>query len=174
MVAEGIEQLEDVIALRDLGLRYGQGYYMARPAAPFIGLKDEIRAQMRSVAPNVPPQSVIAQDDDDEDEDRALAIPLASGSMGALPLPKATIPRNAFGRAEDEITSDFPLAAAPEQRPRPRASEPPQTDAPLPPWEPLTDEETTNSEPLLDALRKTAQAENVPGDERGGGGPGLN
>ncbi len=176
MVAEGIEQLEDVIALRDLGLRYGQGYYMARPAPPFIGLKDEVRAQMRSVAPNVPPQSVIAQDDDDEDEDRALAIPLAQGSVGALPLPKAgTIPRNAFGRAEDEITSDFPLASAPEQRARPRASEPPtKTDQALPPWEPLTDEETTNSEPLLDALRKSSHSENVPGDERGGGGPGLN
>lgn len=180
MVAEGIEQLEDVIALRDLGLRYGQGYYMARPAPPFIGLKDEVRAQMRSVAPNVPPQSVIAQDDDDEDEDRALAIPLASGSMGALPLPKTSgsIPRNAFGRAEDEITSDFPLVGAPNERDpraRPRASEPPaKSDQPLPPWEPLTDEETTNSEPLLDALRKNAQVENVPGDERGGGGPGLN
>ena len=179
MVAEGIEDLEDVIALRDLGLRYGQGYYMARPAPPFINLKDEVRAQMRSTAPNVQPQSVIATDDDDEDEDRALAIPLAQGSMGALPLPRSTkIPRNAFGRAEDEITSDFAIPGAPEQRARPRASEPPAKDhavaATPPPWEPLTDEETTNSEPLLDALRKNPAVENTPDDERGGGRPGLN
>src|SRR3569623_1257094 len=33
MIAEGIEHVEDVEALRDLGLRYGQGYYMARPNA---------------------------------------------------------------------------------------------------------------------------------------------
>jgi diguanylate cyclase (GGDEF)-like protein len=176
MIAEGIEEIEDVIALRDLGLRYGQGYYMARPGPPFPTLKDEVRAEMRSVAPNVQPQSVIATDDDDDDEDRALAIPLAQGSMGALPLPK--IPRNAFGRAEDEITSDFQIPQAPD-RPRARASEPPNSDPsqPLPVWQPLIDEDGLNSpeaEPLLDSLRKPSAGENTPDGERGPGRPGLN
>src|SRR5215210_1662817 len=67
MIAEGIEQVEDVIALRDLGLRYGQGYYMARPAPPFITLKDEVRAEMRSTTPNVPPASMVPNGDDDEE-----------------------------------------------------------------------------------------------------------
>ena len=53
MVAEGIEHVEDVVALRELGIRYGQGYYMARPAPPFLTLKDEIRAELRAIAPGM-------------------------------------------------------------------------------------------------------------------------
>jgi diguanylate cyclase (GGDEF)-like protein len=182
MIAEGIEQVEDVVALRDLGLRYGQGYYMARPAPPFVQLKDEVRAELRSVTPNVTPASMVPNDDD-EDEDRELAIArtpstsvpkksqaqlFGTGSQNA-------IPRNAFGR-EDEITSDFKLGTEPEQRPRPRASEPPVKTAdgsPTQPWQPLIDEETTNpGEPLLESLRKPS--ENTPEGERGPGRPGLN
>lgn len=177
MVAEGIEDLEDVVALRDLGIRYGQGYYMARPAPPFITLKDEVRAELRAVAPNVPPSSVIAHDDDDDedDDDGELAIPLAQGSLSAVQLPSSAIPRNAFGRAEDEITSDFAIPQAPPERARPRASDSPvKGDAQLPAWEPLTDEEPTSSEPLLDALRKPSSSENTPDEDRGGGRPGLN
>ena len=180
MIAEGIEQVEDVIALRDLGLRYGQGYYMARPAPPFVRLKDEIRAELRSVTPNVSPVAMIASHDDDEDEDdRELAIPLAkprprtpafgSGSNTA-------IPRSAFGRAEDEITNDFKIPDAnSDARPRPRASEPPEPPAvaaPVQPWLPLYDDEGTG-EALLESLRKPA-AENPPEGERGPGRPGLN
>ena len=31
IVAEGIEELEQMVALRDLGVQYGQGFYMAKP-----------------------------------------------------------------------------------------------------------------------------------------------
>ena len=177
MVAEGIEDLEDVVALRDLGLRYGQGYYMARPALPFISINDDVRASLRSATPNVQASSEIAHDDDenDDEDDDQLSIPLAQGSLSAVKLPSSQIPRNAFGRAEDEITSDFAIPGAPEHRARPRASEPPvKAEPPLAAWEPLKDEETTNSEPLLEALRKNATSENTPDDERGGGRPGLN
>ena len=64
MVAEGIEHVEDVVALRDLGLRYGQGYYMARPAPPFVTLKDEVRAELRSVSPTSSPEPIEAPPDD--------------------------------------------------------------------------------------------------------------
>ena len=177
MVAEGIEHFEDVVALRDLGLRYGQGYYMARPAPPFVTLKDEVRAELRSVATSSP-QPMPTQHDDDDDEDRDLPIAVAktttrtqifgTGSQNA-------IPRNAFGRAEDEITSDFPLTQGPgEPRARPRASDPPTNpDAGLAPWQPLTDDEATG-EALLESLKKQAAGENTPDDERGPGRPGLN
>ena len=83
------------------------------------------------------------------------------------------IPRNAFGRAEDEITSDFPLAQAPgEPRTRPRASDPPTNpDAGLAPWQPLTDDEATG-EALLEKLKEPE--EKTPEGERGPGRPGLN
>jgi diguanylate cyclase (GGDEF)-like protein len=179
MIAEGIEQVEDVVALRDLGLRYGQGYYMARPAPPFVRLRDDVRAELRSTAGPVvqTPARTVTNEDDDE-EDRDLSIPRAptvttnraqvfgTGSQNS-------IPRNAFGR-EDEITNDFKLPITDDsERPRPRASEPPQTPA-AQPWQPLIDEEGTNpGEPLLDSLRK-APTENTPDGERGPGRPGLN
>ncbi len=77
MIAEGIEHVEDVIALRDLGLRYGQGYYMARPAPPFVQLKDEVRAELRSLTPNVSAASMVPNEDDD---DREIATAGAAGT----------------------------------------------------------------------------------------------
>lgn len=176
MVAEGIEHIEDVVALRDLGLRYGQGYYMARPAPPFVTLKDEVRAELRSVTPNVTAAQMVANDDDD-DEDRDLAVPQAPPATRTPVLgtgSQSSIPRNAFGRPEDEITSDFqiPPGAAAAERPRPRASEPPaERDGQQTPWQPLTDDEATG-EALLESLRKPG--ENTPEGERGPGRPGLN
>jgi diguanylate cyclase (GGDEF)-like protein len=179
MIAEGIEQVEDVVALRDLGLRYGQGYYMARPGPPFPTLPDYVRAELRSVTTNAPQtpaklQASTADDDDDDEEDdddeRDLPIPTAS------PIKSNGIPRNAFGRAEDEITNDFALPGM-EGR-RPRGSEPPadppsaaQAATVTPqPWQPLSDDEATG-EALLSSLRRT---ENAPEGEPGPGGPGLN
>ncbi|MBS1124846.1 MAG: diguanylate phosphodiesterase, partial [Deltaproteobacteria bacterium] len=69
MIAEGIEHLEDVMALRDLGLRYGQGYYMARPGPPFPTLRDDVRAELRSVTPNMVPTAHTDDDSDGEDDE---------------------------------------------------------------------------------------------------------
>ncbi|HUJ62544.1 MAG TPA: EAL domain-containing protein [Kofleriaceae bacterium] len=170
MIAEGIEHQDDVVALRELGLRYGQGYYMARPGPPFPSLPDYVRAELRSVN-NIPAQKPVAvtHDGDDEDEeDRDLAVPIA------LPGRTAAVPRNVFGRAEDEITDDFPMQALDNRRPR--ASEPPAErsgDAPTtPPWQPLTDDEATG-EALLSSLQGSG-VENAPDGEPGPGRPGLN
>lgn len=178
MIAEGIEHLEDVVALRDLGLRYGQGYYMARPGPPFVSLRDDIRAELRNLTPNAQP-SQIMPNDDEEDEDRELAIPRAPSNTARHQQVFGTgsqnaIPRNAFGRPDDEITNDFKIPSEAEHRARPRASEPPahEITQPLPPWKPLVDDEGTNpGEPLITALRKP---ENTPDGERGPGRPGLN
>jgi hypothetical protein len=178
MIAEGIEHVEDVLALRDLGLRYGQGYYMCRPQPAFPTLRDDIRAELRSVQPARAVSLVNSQEDDDED-DRDLQIPLATGTSDHRPLFRASsqsgIPRHAFGRAEDEITSDFAL---PTERTRPRGSSITPANEhsptqPIPPWKPLVVDEGTNpGEPLLDSLRRTP--ENAPEGERGPGRPGLN
>jgi diguanylate cyclase (GGDEF)-like protein len=157
MIAEGIEHHEDVITLRDLGLRYGQGYYMARPGPAFPTLRDDVRAELRSVTPSPPP--VERARDDDEDDDRELTVPLTQSSSGDLLTPSArhTIPRNDFGRPEDEITSELAITTA-EQRSRARASDPPDPIT----WRPLVDDDgeaKPEAEPLLDALQKTGSIE---------------
>ncbi|MFT3696093.1 MAG: EAL domain-containing protein [Kofleriaceae bacterium] len=175
MIAEGIEHVEDVEALRDLGLRYGQGYYMARPGPPFPTLPDVVRAELRSTgAANVSKPAIPVQHDndgdDEEDDDRDLPIPMAQGSL------TNAIPRNAFGRSEDEVTSDFALPGVPDPRNRPRASEPPSSEpteplAQVQVWQPLSDDEATG-EALLSSLKKPG--ENAGDEKPGTGRPGLN
>ncbi|HEU0035388.1 MAG TPA: EAL domain-containing protein [Kofleriaceae bacterium] len=173
MVAEGIEHVEDVVVLRDLGLRYGQGYYMARPAPPFVGLVDDVRAELRSMTPNVQPSRMMPEQDVDDEDEGVLSIPRARANTRQVfgTGSQHAIPKNAFGR-EDEITSEVKLAE--QERPRPpRGSQPPgETVPPVVPWVPLIDDDATPAEPpLLDSLR---QAENPPVGERGPGRPGLN
>ncbi len=175
MVAEGIENLEDVIALRDLGLRYGQGYYMAYPAPPFVSLRDEVRAELRSVGPSVRPPDLLGDDDEDDDRDLSIAIDGDTQARVFTTSSAPAIPRGVFGRPEDEITSDFSIPETAE-RPRPRASASPAgtgTEHAVLTWEPLTDDEATG-EALLESLRKQGSAENGPDPERGPGRPGLN
>jgi hypothetical protein len=177
MIAEGIEHLEDVAALRDLGLRYGQGYYLARPGPGFPALREDVYLELGSATMAAPARALAASDgdDDDDDDDRDLARPLAKGSS-----PRAvsqTIPGNVFGRPDDEITSDFAL---PEDEDPGNAEISAERNEyatqPLPVWRPLVDEDPAASpeaEPLLDSLRR-APTENSPDDEHGGGQPGLN
>jgi diguanylate cyclase (GGDEF)-like protein len=173
MVAEGIEHLEDVIALRDLGMRYGQGYYMARPQPPFAGLRDDIRAELRNIQTSAS-QPLAHHDPDDDDDD--LAVPTIAPSSGKQVFgtgSQSAIPRNAFGRPDDEITSDFKIPEpGGDQRARPRSSSPPKSETSQPAsWQPLTDDEGTG-EALIESLRK--ESENTPEDPRGPGRPGLN
>ena len=168
MVAEGIEHVDDVQAIREIGLRYGQGYYMARPGPAFPTLADHVRAELRNLTPGGERSVVrVVSHDEEDDEDRDLPIPQASGSSPSTP-----VPRNVFGRHEDEITSDFALPG--ELRPRPRASEPPAGREPptVPPWKPLSDDEATG-EALLSSLQGPG-GENAPGGEPPPGRPGLN
>jgi EAL domain-containing protein (putative c-di-GMP-specific phosphodiesterase class I) len=177
MVAEGIEHVEDVEALRELGLRYGQGYYMARPGPPFPTLPDAVRAELRtsgspsnskSSLPIQVHQSDDDEDDEDKDDDNDLPIAMAQGSL------TNAIPRNVFGRPEEEITSDFATPGGPSDPRRPRASEPPDSTESLSQmWQPLSDDEATG-EALLSSLKKPGDPENAAGSKPGSGGPGLN
>jgi diguanylate cyclase (GGDEF)-like protein len=169
MIAEGIEHLEDVMALRDLGLRYGQGYYMARPGPPFPTLRDEVRAELRSVTPNVRPTT---NDDEGEDEDdRVPTTGVPKQYQNVFGSGVQVIPTNVFGRPDDEITDDFRILPEP-QRFRGRAFSPGgDVTQPLPPWKPLTDDEQTETEALIVSLRGPGTP---PEGERGPGRPGLN
>jgi hypothetical protein len=182
MIAEGIEHHEDVVALRELGLRYGQGYYMARPGPPFPTLPDYVRAELRSSAANTPAppkpmqvaRAVDDEDEDDDDEEDEENPPRKTPPIATGTSTMSAVPKNVFGRAEDEITSDFAIPGM-ENR-RPRASEPPGEPRPAPgapqPWQPLSDDEATG-EALLSSLKRPS-AENAPEGEPGGGRPGLN
>jgi diguanylate cyclase (GGDEF)-like protein len=173
MIAEGIERFEDVAALRDLGLRYGQGYYLARPGTGFPALREEVHSALSSATMTAQATSLVSSDDDDDDDDRDLPR-IASGSS-----PRAisqTIPGNVFGRAEDEVTSDFQIPEDTDPGSAENsAARGEQATQPLPVWRPLIDEDVgaPEAEPLLDSLRR-APVENVPDGERGGGQPGLN
>jgi diguanylate cyclase (GGDEF)-like protein len=48
--AEGIERPDDLVALAALGVRYGQGYRLARPAAGWAGVAPEAAAALGGVA----------------------------------------------------------------------------------------------------------------------------
>ena len=47
-VAEGIEDLDDLMTLRDLGVRFGQGYFLARPDFCFPTISEEAIQAIRS------------------------------------------------------------------------------------------------------------------------------
>jgi hypothetical protein len=133
-----------------------------------------VRAELRTIAGSqktmTPVQVAHDDDDGDDDDERDLAIPMAAGSL------VNAIPRNVFGRPEDEVTSELELSGAPPaDRARPRASSPntPPSDPPtLPPWQSLSDDEATG-EALLSSLRSPV-GENAPADKPGSGRPGLN
>jgi diguanylate cyclase (GGDEF)-like protein len=50
MVAEGIETPSDLMVLKEIGVRYGQGYFLARPGAPFPRLKSSVRRAVQALA----------------------------------------------------------------------------------------------------------------------------
>jgi diguanylate cyclase (GGDEF)-like protein len=191
VIAEGIEQLEDVVALRDLGLRYGQGYYMARPGPAFPVLRDEVRSELHSVTVSVQaqvlvPSSTDRDDDDDDDDDddgdgddddRERAGGTIAG-LGALPRLFSMPSRNMFVRADDEVTSDFQIAeleaaahgTAPVERIRPSRAD--AVTQPAPVWRPLIDDHPAASadseplaEPLIDSLLRTALTRGEPSPE---------
>jgi EAL domain-containing protein (putative c-di-GMP-specific phosphodiesterase class I) len=180
MIAEGIEQLEDVVALRDLGLRYGQGYYMARPAPGFPTLREEVRDELRRVTINAPAPVMATSDDEDDDEDDDRDP--SSGAPSVTP-PRAistAIPRTPFGRPEDDITRDFELPAEERSRPRGQVAavravriDPPDQGSD---WRPLVDDDAATSpeaEPLLDSLQRTEGEDDPDGEaDQGGGRPG--
>jgi EAL domain-containing protein (putative c-di-GMP-specific phosphodiesterase class I) len=72
MVAEGIETPDDLVVLKDLGVKYGQGYFLARPGAPFPRLRASVKRAVRALAAGslrpipAPPALEVEIDEDGE------------------------------------------------------------------------------------------------------------
>jgi hypothetical protein len=177
MIAEGIERVEDVAALRDLGLRYGQGYYLARPGPGFPTLREDVHGELSSATMATQATALATCDDDDDDDDDRDDRDGPRLAVGSSPRAMSqTIPGNVFGRAEDEVTSDFQITEDVDPgNTENSATRREQATQPVPVWRPLIDDDVGNAEaePLLDSLRR-APAEKSPDGERGGGQPGLN
>lgn len=132
IVAEGIETIDDLVALRALGIRYGQGYYMARPGPPFPRIKAAVRRSIQTVGEREPaplpappagfePDDLDAGDEvDGEDEIGSVAhgsgevrLPTADGALAPhQPLIEALRPLAALedepvdGAVEGELGED--------------------------------------------------------------------
>jgi diguanylate cyclase (GGDEF)-like protein len=103
MVAEGIETPDDLVVLKDLGVKYGQGYFLARPGAPFPKLRASVKRAVRALAAGslrpipAPPALELDEDDGEFHEPPSAAVPEATLS-----------PRGGHGAADefdDELTT---------------------------------------------------------------------
>ena len=68
IVAEGIETREDLEALKELGIGYGQGYYLARPGPPFPEVTEACKAIVRGEGPRAEPPLVLTSEAEEADE----------------------------------------------------------------------------------------------------------
>jgi EAL domain-containing protein (putative c-di-GMP-specific phosphodiesterase class I) len=77
MVAEGIETPNDLAVLKELGVKYGQGYFLARPGAPFPRLKASVKRAVLALAGSklAPTPAPPAIDFDDDGEAREVTEP---------------------------------------------------------------------------------------------------
>ena len=135
IVAEGIETVDDLGVLCDLGVRYGQGFYLARPAAPFplvrSSVKQTILGMARPPRPEGPvlamTRSGVINDEDGEEE---------SGEMTPPKLDVSHLGRGRARTVDAEDGSDFNEKTQPLMRALRSASSlpPPVADeAALPP-----------------------------------------
>ena len=167
IVAEGIESADDLLALHDLGVRYGQGFFLARPGPPFPRLRASVRRAIRSLAENArgpiaAPPAEIGDDGEVRPVSQAdVRRDIAAGS-GQFFLPARPAPDGAGKR--------------PPRRP-PRSSAPPEPvddlddldeaprAQPLAPWRPLRFDELGRDDhtpPLIETLKRAEAAGSGP------------
>jgi hypothetical protein len=196
IVAEGIETADDLHALHDLGVKYGQGYFLARPGPPFPRLRASVKRAIKNLTEgkHAPIAAPPADYDYDGEGDIREAPPLvvderrrevAAGS-GEFSL-----------RGDAEIGEEDTDPGRPSLR-RVRASKPPT----LPPgpdddafddggevtrphpalgaWKPLIDDlgagpADPEAKPLIDSLKKPAEEpQAAPSEPRKGTNGDLN
>jgi diguanylate cyclase (GGDEF)-like protein len=183
VVSEGIETIEDLACLRDLGLRYGQGYYMARPAAPFPQLVPGVYETIRDLATS--PLGLQLEDDDDNgfEQSEIRTLRPSSALHRAARASAAMVAENPFDELDGETNTGHrshgdghdlldaeevtKVAGSPMAR-RPRSSEPPGELASwIPRMEDFSggdedDDDLDDEEALRDRLRKRAASEQGP------------
>ncbi len=188
IVAEGIETVDDLHVLHDLGIKYGQGYFLARPGPPFPRLRASVRRAIRSLADNPrpptpapPAHSAVAG--------AARAAPRGGGD-GVRLIVAAGSGEFALDRADEDTDPGRPSMR------RVRASTPPTTPPQDPDdafeeggevtrphpelgsWKPLLDElgaSDPEAKPLLETLRQpTEEPHSDPSEPRKEPGGDLN
>jgi diguanylate cyclase (GGDEF)-like protein len=165
IVAEGIETADDLLCLRDLGVRYGQGYFIARPAPPFPEVRPSVKRAIRALAQ--PPSAQVPNEFDEDGDLRDTPPPERPHSISSEP---------------DEDTSEGALAYGLRIH-RARGSHPPDTAErralTTTSWAPLRFDDDDGpggdtprkAQSLIEALRDVA-APPESGEDDGGGRPG--
>ncbi|MCE9578218.1 MAG: EAL domain-containing protein [Deltaproteobacteria bacterium] len=193
IVAEGIEGADDLHALHELNIGYGQGYFFARPGPPFPRLRASVRRAIRTLSSGSRAPIAAPPADYDDEGDVREAPPLeidarehadiAAGSGEFL------MPREVHDEREEPTVLAVPRRMVRATAPQPPAPPPLPGDADdeafeegfevtrphpaLGTWVPLRDEFSDGEAPLLDSLR--AEASEVDGAEpRNGPGGDLN
>lgn len=127
IVAEGIETIDDLVALRALGIRYGQGFYLARPGPPFPRVKSSVRRSILALGARGPgplpvPPAELDSDDDERDEVPAdhRGVPRGSGEFPVQRDPEAPTPAPPLAEALRPLLGDpqgsgATASAAPEE-----------------------------------------------------------
>jgi diguanylate cyclase (GGDEF)-like protein len=161
IVAEGIETVDDLTVLCELGVRYGQGYYLARPGPPFPRLREGVKEAVRAMAPRAdqPVATVrrntgeIDEEDGEVHEDSAERAP---GFEGPSTRARTRPPDDAFDLTEPTEPRLRPV------RPASSLAPPPGEDGHLPPLPDiggLGDElgGLAGGTPLIRSLRRSQQ-----------------
>ena len=153
IVAEGIEDAADLEVLCELGIRYGQGFYLARPGPAFPELKLDRQREIRQISSELRSEphpnrtrklEVVRLRDDEETAEHQGGRPLGRGS-GEIKIPNEAqkpVPESSWENREGRTPSEDtkPQIVLPVQEP----------------WRPLADEDfgtSSGESSLLDALR---------------------
>jgi EAL domain-containing protein (putative c-di-GMP-specific phosphodiesterase class I) len=97
VVAEGIETSADLVVLRSLGVKYGQGYFLAMPGEAFPPLRDIAVSTLRELARH-PPADVLPPVEYDEESGEFRTVMTRAAAF--LDASRASPPTG-------DVTSDF-------------------------------------------------------------------
>jgi diguanylate cyclase (GGDEF)-like protein len=141
VVAEGIETIDDLMALRALGIRYGQGYYLARPGPPFPRIKAAVRRSIQALAEGEPaplpappagfePDDFEVSDDAVDSDEDVMSVATGSGEV-RLPATSSLAPHQPLIEALRPLaTLDADLAPSDDAVPEGEPSEDTQPHRP--------------------------------------------
>jgi EAL domain-containing protein (putative c-di-GMP-specific phosphodiesterase class I)/GGDEF domain-containing protein len=154
VVAEGVEGPDDLAVLHQVGVGYGQGYYLARPGPPFPRLRASVRraiAALASVDREPIPQPPADYDDEGDSRDMSRSHPIVLAAVESI---------DAIAQGSGEFLVVGPADEVDEfdEHTKPRLQGPEADDA----WEALRGNGDAGRA-LLDGLRAHLEAEH--GDE---------
>jgi len=180
IVAEGIETADDLLCLRDLGVRYGQGYFIARPAPPFPEVRPSVKRAIRALAqPSSHHAQPLVPNDFDEDGDLREAPPADRPGRATEPDEDTSETALAYGR-RSHARGSYPPDTAERRaintnwRPLRLDDDEPAEPAAAPTAEPTPPPDVPRPRSLIESLREVAPAPESGEDGGGGQRGGMN